>query len=64
MGGRGGGRRTKDEEERLRKDVERYYGKIDLARSWADIDPEYSHRLHKEAGKLRDHLIIKGIFSL
>ena len=49
------------QDERNRIEIERYQGLIDLARTWAPIDPEYSERIQKTANQLHDKLIIKGV---
>lgn len=50
------------QEERTRKQVEKYYGKRDLSLTWRNIDPEYAARLEEEAELMKKRLIVKGVF--
>lgn len=47
--------------QRTLRALERYEGKMDLAKTWERIDPEYAAQLMTEVNKLRQHLIVKGV---
>lgn len=52
---------TDPDEERTRKQLDRYHVKSALMEMWETLDPEYYQRLKREVHKLRHTLTVKGV---
>jgi hypothetical protein len=48
-------------EQRTKRSLEKYEGKLALAAEWDGVDKHYYQKLMNEAAKLRAQLVVKGV---